>query len=103
MAPKARPNTIVVGPLEANVDKLEAQLKLWAAKIDVLAAKADQAGAQAGIDYRAGIDDLKAKRVVAQAKIDEYKAAGREKWEGFKAGIELAWSDLETALANLKP
>jgi len=92
-----------MGPMEANVDKMEAQLKQWAAQIDVLVEKAGKAGAQAGIEYRLSIDDLKAKRVIAQAKVDEFKAAGSEKWEGFKAGIERAWSDLEDAFRELKP
>ena len=82
-----------MGPMEANIDKMEAQLKQWAVLIDSLAAKAE---------YRLSIDDLKAKRAVAQAKVDEFKAAGIEKWEGFKAGIERAWSDLEIAFNELK-
>jgi hypothetical protein len=92
-----------VGLAEANVDKMEAQLKLWIAQIDSLAAKADMAGAKAGIDYRLSLDDLKVKRAVAQSKVDEFKAAGIEKWEEFRAGIECAWSDLESAFQELKP
>ena len=91
-----------MGPMEANIDKMEAQLKQWAVLIDSLAAKAEKAGARAKIEYRLSIDDLKAKRAVAQAKVDEFKAAGIEKWEGFKAGIERAWSDLEIAFNELK-
>jgi hypothetical protein len=101
MTPKGRKDT-ARGPLEPNVDKMEAQLTVWAAKIDGLSAKAGHAGVRAGIEYRLSIDDLKAKRVLAQAKVDEYKAAGRDKWEGHQAGIELAWSDLEDAFAELK-
>ena len=99
MRPKSRKDR-PVGPMEANVDKMEAQLKRWAAQIDGLAAKA---GTPARLEYRQSIDDLKAKRAVAQAKVGEFKAAGSEKWEGFKAGIERAWSDLEVALRELKP
>ena len=91
-----------MGPMEANVDKMEAQLKLWTAQIDGLAVKAEKTGAQARIECRQNIDDLKARRAVAQAKVDEFKAAGSGKWEEFKAGIERAWSDLEVAFSDLK-
>lgn len=91
-----------MGPMEANVDKMEAQLKLWAAQIDDLAAKTEKTCPRAKIECRQGIDDLKARRAVAQAKVDEFKAAGSGKWEEFKAGIERAWSDLEVAFSDLK-
>ena len=91
-----------MGPMKANVDKMEAQLKLWAAQIDGLAAQAEKTCPRAKIECRQGIDDLKARRAVAQAKVDEFKAAGSEKWEEYKAGIEHAWSDLEVAFRNQK-
>jgi len=95
---KVRP----VGAMEANVEKMEAQLKTWAVQIDGLTAKAEQAGEQAKIDFRQGIDDLKAKRAAAQIKVEEFKAAGSEKWEGFKGGIERAWGEIEVAFKELK-
>ena len=91
-----------MGQMETNVHKMETQLKLWAMQIEGLAAKAEKTGAQARIEYRQNIDDLKARRVVLQAKIDEFKAAGSGKWEEFRAGIEHAWSDLEAAFCNWK-
>jgi hypothetical protein len=102
MGPKNRKDR-AIGLMEANVEKMEEQLKRWAAQIDGLAAKAHKAGAQAEIEYRLSIDDLKAKRVIAQLKVDEFKTAGSEKWDGFKAGIELAWRDIEDAFQELKP
>ncbi|MDD5224852.1 MAG: hypothetical protein PHE84_12780 [bacterium] len=102
MKPK-RDKDRYAGPLEADVDKMEAQLRLWTAQIDGLADKAKKTGAQAKIEYLQSIDDLKAKRAVAQAKVDEFRAAGSEKWGEFKAGIERAWDDLEGAFINLKP
>ena len=80
----------VVGPKgrkDRYVGAMEAQLKLWAA--------------QATIECRQSIDDLKAKCAVTHAKVKEFKAAGSEKWEGFKAGIERAWSDLDVAFGDL--
>jgi peptidoglycan hydrolase CwlO-like protein len=87
---------------EDKVGKLEAQLKQWGARLDELVAKADRAGTAARIDNRKRIDDLKAKVHAAQAKLDEVKAAGSEKWETLKTGVESAWSELELAFKKLK-
>jgi multidrug resistance efflux pump len=86
---------------EAHVGKMETQLKQWGAKLDELVAKADQAGAEAKIEYRKRIDDLRAKQKVARAKLDELKTAGSEKWETLKAGVESAWNELEAAFKKL--
>lgn len=88
--------------IEANVNKMEEQLKLWDAKLDVIVAKAKVAGAQAKIEHHKQIDAIKAKRAQAQAKFNEFKAAGSEKWDKFKAGLEVAWNDLEAAFNEFK-
>jgi hypothetical protein len=87
---------------EDNVGKLETQLKQWGARLDELVAKADRAGTTARIDNRKRIDDLKAKVHAAQAKLDEVKTAGSEKWETLRTGVESAWSELELAFKKLK-
>ena len=87
---------------EEHVGKLETQLKQWGAKLDEFVAKADKAGTMARIDNRKRIDDLKAKVHAAQAKLDEVKAAGSEKWDTLKTGVESAWNELELAFKKLK-
>ncbi len=87
---------------EEHVGKLETQLKQWGAKLDEFVAKADKAGTTARIDNRKRIDDLKAKVHAAQAKLDEVKAAGSEKWDTLKTGVESAWNELELAFKKLK-
>jgi peptidoglycan hydrolase CwlO-like protein len=86
---------------EQDLGKLETQLKQWGVKLDEFVAKADRAGTAARIDNRKRIDELKAKVKVAQAKLDEVKTAGSEKWETLKAGVESAWNDLEIAFKKL--
>jgi hypothetical protein len=87
--------------IESNVSKLEAQLKLWGAKLDEVLAKANVAGQQAKIDSRKQLDELKSKLAVAQSKLDEVKAAGNEKWETLKQGVERTWQDLEETFKKL--
>jgi hypothetical protein len=88
--------------MEAHVGKMEKQLRQWGAQLDELVAKAEGAGTEAKVDYRKCIDDLKAKHQVAQSKLDELKAAGSEKWETLKTGVESAWNELDVAFKKLK-
>jgi len=89
--------------MEAYVNKMESQFKLWDAQLDVLMAKAKVVGMQAKNEHSERIDAIKAKRAQAQAKFDEVKAAGSDKWDSFKAGLEVAWKDLESAFSEIKP
>ena len=84
-----------------EIDKMEKQLKQWGAKLDDLAEKVTSAGAKAKADQRQVIADLKAKQKRAQAKLDEFKAAGGDKWDTFKAGVESAYNDLEGAFKKM--
>ena len=94
-----------MGNVESHVDKtlskLEAQLKLWGDKLHESIAKASVAGQQAKIDSRRQLDELKSKLEAARSKLDEAKAAGNEKWEAFKQGIEHTWQELEGAFKKL--
>jgi hypothetical protein len=78
-------------------EKMEAKLTLWKAQLDAMALKAVTVGADAKVDYHKRIADLKTRQEAARDKLAELKAAGATKWEGFKAGVESAWEDLEAA------
>ena len=88
--------------MEADVGKLEAQLKVWGARIDRLAAAAGKAGVGARIELHQQIDDLKAKRAIAQARFDEFRAAGIATQARLETGLERAWDEIETAFTDLK-
>ncbi|MGA7744049.1 MAG: coiled coil domain-containing protein [Polyangia bacterium] len=87
---------------QGHVGKMETQLKQWGARLDQIVAKAEKAGTEVNGERRKRVDELKAKYQAAQSKIGEFKAAGSEKWEVFKTGVETAWSDLEAAFKKLK-
>lgn len=88
--------------MEDHVGEMEAQLSQWGAKLDELVAKADLTAAQARLDHRVRIDELKAKYRLAQAKLDELKAAeSSEQWEIIQAGVETTWNELELAFEAL--
>lgn len=86
---------------QVQIGKMERQLKQWGARLDDLAAKVTTAGANAEADRRELVAELRAKHELAQAKLDELKAAGGEKWETFKAGVESVYKELESAFKKL--
>jgi hypothetical protein len=85
----------------ADVGKMEAELRQWSTRLDNLLAMADLVGKGTRVDYRERLDDARAKYDAAEAKLAELKAAGRGKWEIFRGGVENAWSELATAFTRL--
>ncbi len=90
-----------MGKIESSASKLEDQIQLLSAKLTELAAKTDVAGKQAKIDSRKHVDELKAKIAATQAKLNEAKAAGSEKWDSFKDGLESSWKEIEGTFKSL--
>jgi hypothetical protein len=88
--------------MEKNLEKVETQLKLWSVKIDELVARAEGAGAQVALTHRERIDELKSKRAMAQARLEELRVAGSWKWRRFGRGIASAWNDLVVAFRALE-
>lgn len=86
---------------QAHAGKMETQLRQWGAKLDELAAKISEADTEAKIDCHRRIAELKAKCQVAQSKLDEFTAAGGDKWDIFKTGVENAYDELEVAFKKL--
>ena len=80
-----------------DIEKMEAQLEVWNMTIERLAAKAVRARGQARIDFHYQVDDLKARHALAMARLGEFRAAGDEEREDFRASLEIAWADLEKA------
>jgi hypothetical protein len=60
------------------------------------------AKADAKIEYQKKIEDFRTKKEALEEKMDELKSAGGEAWQGIKAGVEKAASDLLNALDKVK-
>ena len=88
-------------PVEANVEKLEKQLKVWGAKLKALEVKAGKAGAEARTDFHKSIAALKTKINAAHKTLDEFKAENGGKWNVFKEHIETLWKDIEITFKGL--
>ena len=87
--------------VEWHIRQMEAELQQWGARLDKLMEKADASGTAAKIDYRHRLDDLSEKYAAAQARLTELKAAGTNKWDTHRGGVETAWSELATAFTKL--
>jgi len=91
---------------DAYIEKFKSQLDQWNAKIDPLEAKAREAGADAKIEYQRQLDELRARRDEAQAKLDQVRNASGEAWEDIKQGADDAWNAckhaVEDAVARFK-
>ena len=82
---------------DTTVSTFEGQLERWGAKLDEVVAKGSAAGREAKTEARAHIDDLRSKIRAARSKLDAAKAAGSDKWDAFKGGLERSWKELEAA------
>jgi hypothetical protein len=91
----------VMETADADVGKMEAELRQWGTRLDNLLAMADLVGTAARIDRRERLDDLKNKYDAAEAKLAALKAAGSGKREIIKGGVENAWSELAMAFTRL--
>ncbi len=90
----------VMDNMENQVTAMENRLKQWAGKVGEFVARAEGTVADAQADYRVGIDDLKTKYQVAQAKLKELRSAGAN-WEILKEGMDSAWNELDGAFKKL--
>jgi hypothetical protein len=98
--PEEMPTGSAASEMEEAIKRMEEKLKLWDEKL-LFMAKNELVGMQARRDLKSRIDTLKARRAMAQAKFDEFKAAGSEKWENFKTAIEGALKDIENAFQEM--
>jgi hypothetical protein len=78
--------------------KINALLKEWGIRIADLKAKADLAEANLKVEYLKQVDELRAKKEEAEAKLDELSKAGDDAWDTLKAGVEKAASDLKDSV-----
>jgi hypothetical protein len=87
--------------IKNSLAKLEDQLELWHAKFNAAVASSRVTSKEAKIESGKHLDEIKSKLEVAQAKLEEAKEAGAEKWEAVKEGVENTWHDLEQTFKKL--
>lgn len=87
---------------EALRKKLEAKLKEHRAEIDKLEARFDGARANAELETKQKIEELKDRGNKAEAKLRELERAGEDAWRDIGSGLEKAWNELGSAIDSAK-
>jgi hypothetical protein len=102
MSDRASVTTAQVASIgQANIEQMTAQLDRWDSHLDALVGRVIASGANSRANRHETLDALQAKRELARERFEEFKRAGSTQWRWFRSGIELAWTDFETALARL--
>ena len=79
---------------EDYIEKAKNQLDALNNKLDKFEQKADRLSGDARADIYKELDDLRAARRRAEAKLHELQSAGDAAWDDVKAGLELAWQSV---------
>jgi multidrug resistance efflux pump len=77
-------------------------LKEYRAEIDKLEARFDGARADAELETKQKISELKRMRDKAETKLRELESAGENAWQDMRAGLEKAWTELGSAIDAAK-
>lgn len=78
--------------------KLQARLDELNAEIARLEAKADLAAADAQLEYRKQLGELRSVRGDAEKRLEELRSAGAAARDDLAAGAEAAWESLSDAV-----
>ena len=86
------------------VEKREAEIEKWNADLEDLEAKITAAGAdaKAKLEHKEHINALRQKRDEAKAKLAEINAAGNDRWEDLKEGLENVWTSITDGFEKVK-
>ncbi len=84
-----------MGLKEEYQEKIEGRLREWAAKMNELKAKAEEAKADVKIKMEERLDAMRPKLEAAQAKFQELRQAGSEKWDNLRVVLDQDIDDLK--------
>lgn len=84
------------------IDKAKARLEQWESEIEKLRAKMEEAGADAKIEYRDELDELRKHRTEAKEKLSKLAEVGDDAWDDVRHGLEAAWDRVESAFKKAK-
>ena len=86
------------------VEKRQAEIDKWNAEIENLETKITAAGAdaKAKLAHEEHMNALRQQRDQARAKLAEIQAAGDDKWEDLKDGLESVWTSIKDGFEKVK-
>ena len=87
-----------MGKKEEYIEKLTTQLKTWESRMDDFALKAEHEAMEQKNRLQREITEFKIKRLEAQVKLRQLKAASGDAWEALAAGMDKAWGEMKEAV-----
>jgi len=87
---------------EEYVEKTKARLRQLDAELEKMEAKAREVAADAKIEWRRRIDDLRARRNDVDGQLQDLEKTGEDAWGDLRTGFESAWADLSDAFDKAK-
>ena len=93
-----------MGTKDQYVEKRQAEIDKWNTEIENLEAKITAAGAdvKAKLEHEEHMNALRQQRDQARAKLAEIQAAGDDKWEDLKDGLESVWTSIKDGFEKVK-
>lgn len=82
---------------EQYIDKAKAKLDQWNAEIGKFAAQVAGSDADAEVEYRKQLDEMRNQRDKAEAKLKELHDAS----DDMKSGFDKAWDSISSAFDNI--
>lgn len=86
---------------EQYIDKAKAKLDQWNAEIGKFAAQVAGSDADAEVEYRKQLDEMRNQRDKAEAKLKELHDASDDAWDDMKSGFDKAWDSISSAFDNI--
>jgi hypothetical protein len=83
------------------VEKGQAEIDKWNAEIENLGVKIT-ADAEAKLEHEEHMNALRQKRDEAKTRLAEIQAAGDDKWEDLKDGLESIWTSIKDGFEKVK-
>jgi len=84
------------------IEKAKAKLDQWNADIDKFKAKVAESDADAKIEYRKQLDEMRSQRDKAEANLKQLHAASDYAWDDMKSGLDKAWDSISSAFDSAK-
>jgi septal ring factor EnvC (AmiA/AmiB activator) len=95
---------ITMSTKDQYVEKRQAEIDKWNAELEKLEAKIREAGAdaKAKLEHEEQMNALRQKRDEVRARLAEIQAAGDDRWEDLKDGLEHPWTSIKDGFEKIK-
>ncbi|MEX0924161.1 MAG: hypothetical protein WDZ84_15450 [Rhodovibrionaceae bacterium] len=83
---------------DVYIKRLQVQMEEWENEIERLRIKADKASADAQIEYRKQLEELRKRQDEMQAQYEKLNRAGNDAWSDVRDGADKAWMEFDAAI-----